>query len=915
MFRTNYSAHLIPVANVAILLFLSATITFGKTGRSDFLPNDSCRAEALRCEYLVRPIGIDAPRPRLSWRLDDDRPGAQQTAFRLWVGTDSLAVAQGLGNNWDTGAQESERMRVTYKGKTLQPFTRYFWTVQIWGENGRACPPAPVNSFETGMMNQQQWQGDWITDTRNVELKPAPFFRKEFKIDRPVQSARVYLAAAGLYELQVNGRGIGDRVLDPTYTRFDRRNLYVTYDVTSQLQDGHNAIGVLLGNGWYNHQSTAVWYFHEAPWRARPKFCLDLRITYDDGSVVVISSGSDWKTDLSPVIFNSIYTAEHYDARLEQSGWAEPGFDDGEWKNVQVTPAPSQNITAQVLHPIRATEELPVKILRRINDTVWLADFGRNISGICRLRISGEAGTTFRLKHAERLDENDRADLSNIDVHYRPTDDSDPFQTDIFILSGKGTETFQPRFNYKGFQYVEVSADRPFTLQAENLTALFLHSDVPPTGRIHSSNPTLNGIWRAANNSYLANLFGYPTDCPQREKNGWTGDAHIASETGLYNFDGITVYEKWLDDHRDEQQPNGVLPAIIPTSGWGYHWANGPDWTSTIAIIPWNLYLFYGDLRPLEENYDNIKRYVDQITERSKDGLTNWGLGDWVPVKSKAPVELTSSAYYFVDASILAKTARLLDKTEDHQKYSALAEKIRKAINEKYLDDTTGLYGEGLQTELSVPLQWGIVPEHLRSKVAARLAERVKADDEHIDVGLLGTKAILNALSENGHADLAYRVAAQETYPSWGWWIVNGATTLFENWPIDAESDISMNHIMFGEISAWMYKALGGIFPDENQPGFKNVILKPNFVEGLDSFEAAHEGPYGMIVSKWRKTDEQITYEVTIPANSTATLFLPESSLLVNGQLLKEARGIEVTKKEDRTVVLQLAAGSYAFSW
>lgn len=343
------------------------------------------------------------------------------------------------------------------------------------------------------------------------------------------------------------------------------------------------------------------------------------------------------------------------------------------------------------------------------------------------------------------------------------------------------------------------------------------------------------------------------TDCPQREKNGWTGDAHIAIETGLYNFDGITVYEKWLADHRDEQQPNGVLPAIIPTSGWGYHWANGLDWTSTIAIIPWNIYLFYGDSRLLELCYDNIKKYVNYVDENYPSGITDWGLGDWVPVKSQTPKEFTSSAYFYTDALILSKAAKLFGKQDDFEKYAALAEKIKTAVNEKYLNRETGIYGSGLQTELSAALHWGLVPEELKEKVAANLARRVEADNKHIDVGLLGTKTILNALSENGYPELAYEVASQETFPSWGWWIVNGATTFYENWPLDASKDISLNHIMFGEISAWYYKALGGIFPDENRPGFKNTILQPNFVPGLDSFEATHESPYGKILSSWKR--------------------------------------------------------------
>jgi alpha-L-rhamnosidase len=868
----------------------------------------------LKCEHLDVPIGIDTKKPRLTWQMESSREGASQQACRIIVGTDSSEVVRGTGNVWDSGKMNSEVSLVVYQGRELVPFTKYFWAVQISDEKGSWSDFSKVSAFETGMMKQENWQGSWIMDSHDYNLKPAPYFRKAIDIQKKIKSARVYIVAGGLYELYMNGSKIGNHRLDPIYTRFDRRNLYVTYDVTSNLTEGENAVGVVLGNGWFNHQSTAVWYFDKAPWRARPKFCLDLRITYEDGTEEIISSGDDWKTSHGPIIFNSIYTAEHYDARLEQKGWNQPGFDDSEWENAVCTGSPSQNIVAQVLHPIRNVTELPAVKMEKVGNNTYLFDFGRNISGVVQIKVEGAAGTEIRLKHVERLDAEGRADMSNIDVHYRPVDDSDPFQTDIFILSGKGEETFMPLFNYKGFQYVEVSSSKPVNLSKQNVTAYFMHSDVPPAGTIRSSNPTLDKIWQATNASYLSNLVGIPTDCPQREKNGWTGDAHIAIETGLYNFDAITVYEKWLADHRDEQQPNGVLPAIIPSNGWGYQWANGPDWTSTIAIIPWNIYLFYGDTHLLETCYDNIRRYVDRITAISPDGLTDWGLGDWVPVKSKTPKEFTSSVYYFVDATILAKAAKLFGKQADYEKYSALAEKIKSAINDKYLDAETGMYGSGFQTELSVALHWGIVPEELTGKVAENLSKRVIADNSHIDVGLLGTKSILNALSENGYADLAYTVATQESFPSWGWWIVNGATTLYENWPIDAKRDLSMNHIMFGEISAWFYKALGGIFPDEAQPGFKNILLKPNFVSGLDHFEATHNSPYGTIVSSWRRNGQTISYDVAVPANSTAELTVQANRILENGKELSENNHIQVEKNGNEMFTLYLKSGRYDFT-
>lgn len=856
----------------------------------------------LTCEHLIDPLGIDTSSPRLSWRMDDTRTGARQRSYRIRVDKDSATLAMGKGNTWDTQLVTSDENLITFSGQTLEPFTQYFWSVEILDHLGKSALSSIAN-FETGMMNVSNWKGSWISDGTNVETKAAPYFRKTFRQSKKVRSARVYIASAGLYELSVNGRTVGTQLLDPMYTRFDKRILYVTHDVTKLLQNGENAVGVILGNGWYNHQSTAVWDFHNASWRNRPAFCLDLRITYEDGSVETIVSDKTWKTSSGRIVFNSIYTGEHHDMRKEQDGWNNRGFDDSKWRNVFYRQAPSAKITAQAMKPIRAVEKIDVKSVKKLNDSVYVFDFGRNFSGITSFTVSAASGTVFKLKHGERLYANGHIDMSNIDEHYRPVGTSDPFQTDIFITRGNGNEAFKPKFNYKGFQYVEVTSNKPVHLSKENLTGYFLHSDVTPVGKIITVNPVANKIWSATNNSYLSNLFGYPTDCPQREKNGWTGDAHIASETGLYNFDGITVYEKWMADHRDEQQPNGVLPSIIPTHGWGYEWGNGPDWTSTIAIIPWNLYLFYGDQKALRDCYDNIRRYVDHITEISPTGLTTWGLGDWVPVKSKAPVELTSTCYYYADVVILAKAAKLFGKEEDYKFYSSLADKIKKAFNEKYFHADRNMYGEGHQTELSVPLFWGLVPDNVKVKVAANLAKQVEADNFHLDVGLLGQKAILNALSENGYADVAYKIASQETYPSWGWWIKNGASTLYENWNINATRDLSMNHIMFGEIGAWMFKGMGGIYPDENNPGFKNTILKPNFL--VDSFEASHKSPNGTISSSWKRLKKSIQYTVVIPPNSTATLYLPE----VQG-LQPRYKGKVVVGK-----IMDIEAGTHVYHW
>jgi alpha-L-rhamnosidase len=601
-------------------------------------------------------------------------------------------------------------------------------------------------------------------------------------------------------------------------------------------------------------------------------------INYKDGRQEKIISDKSWKTSFGRIQFNSIYTAEHVDNNKENKSW----------KQVIEVPNPTDKISSQQLPPVRKVKAYPAVSFVKLSDNTYLYDFGQNMSGVTELKIDGPKGTIVRVKHGEQLKDG-RLDNSGIEVHYRPKDDKDPFQTDIYTLNGNGQEIFSPIFNYKGFRYAEVKINNNVDLNINNLTAYFTHTDVEPLGTIQTSNDLINQIWDATNKAYLSNLFGYPTDCPQREKNGWTGDAHTVIETALYNFDGILVYEKWMDDHRDEQQIDGTLPSIIPTAGWGYTWGNGPDWTSSMILVPWNIYKFYGDKRILEENYENMRRYVYKIKSVSKDNLTNWGLGDWVPVKSKSNLEFTSSIFYFSDVLIVSKIAKILGHNEDASELKNLAKDIKSSINNKFFDKETNTYASGTQTEMSMALFRGIVSAENKQLVADNLAKSVVDNNSKLDVGLLGSKTILNALSQNGYADLAFKLASSNEYPSWGYWIENGATTLYENWNLSAESDLSLNHIMFGEISAWFYKALGGINVDVTNPGFKNILLKPHFVNGLSDFTATFKSPYGKVSSSWERVGDMVIYKVYVPPNTQADLFFDNSvkevkyeNLLVN---------------------------------
>lgn len=805
----------------------------------------SATVENLQCEHMPEPLGVDEPAPRLSWTLPDGRKPVRVTV-------------------WEDGAEATARTYACKPGTALMQLadmplkeaTRYCWTVAVGGDR------SDVASFTTapGLGGAR-----WISDGHDAAFRPLAVYGRSVNVGKPVERAYMVVASAGLHELSLNGSKVGDHRLDPMFTRFDRRILSVTYDITELLTPGDNRITVELGNGWYNHQSTAVWNFHEASWRARPRFAARLLIRYADGTSEETVTDGSWLTAQSRTVFSSIYTAEHYDASAPE----------GSWTPVVEVPAPSRLITSQVLHPIRCTDTLAATRMVRLSDTLAVYHFPRNMAGVTRLRVKGPRGTVVRLKHGEMLFPDGRVNMGNIDYHYRPTDDSDPFQTDIVTLSG-GDDEFAARFGYKGFQYVEVSASRPIELTPGSLVAEEMHSDVPRIGWWTSSSDYLNRLLAATDNSYLSNLFGYPTDCPQREKNGWTADAYLALETGMSGFDVLAVYEKWLADHRDEQRPDGTLPCIIPTDKWGYDWANGVDWTSATVIIPWQLYCYYGDPRVLERHYDCMDRYVKHIERDVAVGnLTDWGLGDWIPVRTVSDLKYTTSVYYFVDATIMSEVAALLGKTDDAAHYAQLAADIRKAINDAYLHRDTATYAGGSQTELAMALYWGVVPDDMRAPVAARLNEAVEAAGYHLDVGVHGCKAILGALSDNGYAATAYRMVTTTSYPSWGHWISSGATTLHENWKTDVIIDNSLNHIMFGEVGAWLYKGLAGIRP--SKPGFREVDVRPFFPDGLDSLSVSRDTPYGRLATSWhRQPDGSIVYEIAVPKAMTAHLTMPD---------------------------------------
>jgi alpha-L-rhamnosidase len=866
----------------------------------------------LRCEQMEDPLGIDAVRPRLSWKLESNRVGAKQTAYEILVASSERALRKDAGDLWDTGKVVSgDSIEIYYSGAPLESRRQCFWKVRVWDNEGRMTESSPA-SWEMGLLETNDWEAKWIARTTNEADAAAPLLRHGFAIDGSIKKARAYICGFGYYELFLNGQRVGDHVLDPGYTRYDRRDLYVTYDVTKLLKRGSNAVGVILGNGWANVINKTAWNWDKAPWRTAPKVRCQIEIQMADGREAVIASDGSWRTAQSPIVYDTIYSGETYDARLEQPGWNRAEFDDAAWDRALLVEPPPGILSAQMMPPIRVDRTFPPTAITEPKPGIFIFDFGQNLSGRARLSVTGPAGTAVTMKYGERLGKNGLIDQAAIAQHVVRFDASQKFQTDTYILKGGGRENWESHFDYDGFRYVEVSGF-PGKPDKNSLTAVFFHSDVPATGHFECSNPLLNRIALAAQRSYLGNLQGIPTDCPHREKNGWTGDAHLAAEMGMFNFFPSAVYSKWIQDICDEQHPDGKLPGIVPSSGWGYAWGNGPAWDSALVLIPYCQYVYFGDTEEFRRHYENLKRYVDYLTGRSQDDIVNIGLNDWAPYKTKTEAPITDTAYYYVDTKVVALAAGLLGREEDQRHYTEQAANIKQAFERKFFNADTGSYDKGSQTALSCALYQGLVAPENEGRVMANLVAAVEKTDWHIDTGILGAKYLLNALTENGRSDAAYRIVAQKDLPGWGWWIEQGATTLWEDW----RGNDSRFHVMYGDVDAWFYKALAGINPDPEAPGFKHFFIAPNVVGDLTWARASYNSVRGKIASDWKIANGQFHLTAKIPANTTATVTLPVSSAAqttVNGMPLERSTKLRILPgKVGQTVVLLAPSGDYDF--
>ncbi|MFC2124701.1 family 78 glycoside hydrolase catalytic domain [Bacteroidota bacterium] len=866
------------------ILFLLVLVIY--SCQTEQIPETSIKIGKLLCEYEVNPLGIDTPEPRFTWVMSSSEKGQHQTAYQILVASSSDLLDNDRGNIWDSGKVLSDQSSlVEYKGEKLKSGTRYFQKVRVWDQADKMSAYSQVAWWETGLFNKQDWKASWISAPRAFDFakidqrrkiipkdappemeEPAPMFRKEFKVNDQIKQVRAYISGLGFYELSINNRKVGDHVLTPSFTDYSKTVQYITYDISDYLDNGVNAIGVLLGNGWYNMKTRDVWSFDRAPWIADPTFILQVVIEYQNGEKQLIVSDETWKCAPGPIIFNQVRQGETYDANMEQAGWDEPGFDDSGWFPIRKVRGPEGSLITQTNQPSKIMKELPPVSIKEVKKGIFVADFGQNMAGFVKLKVSGPKNTLISMKYGERVNNDgtvDQKENHNLVADVR-------FQTDTYTLKGEGMETWHARFVYHGFQYVEISGF-PGVPNTDNLTACAVHTSFPKAGTFQCSNELLNQIQHNTEWSFINNYTaGFPTDCPQREKNGWTGDAQLASEAGLYNFNISLAYSKWLRDIRDSQRPDGMVSCVVPTGGWGYYWGNGPAWDHALFAIPWHVYLYTGDIRILEENYKAMKHYMALLETIQEDYLVNWGLGDWLPAKTITPAIITSTAYYHENATIMARIAGLLNEAEDQLKYTELAPKIRNAFNEAFFDTDEMTYGNGSQTALGSALYYGLVEKEHEIDVLNTLVKNIRDSELNLDFGILGSKYVPNALAENDRKDVFFDMVNTTRFPGWGNWIERGATTLWESW----QGDNSLNHIMFGDVSAWFYKYLAGIQVDEEYPGFKQFYIDPYFPEGLDWVEGSYPSPQGEITVRWERDENDIVMKIKLPLNSKAILKL-----------------------------------------
>ena len=890
----------------------------------------------LRCEYREDPLGIDEKSPRLSWALESEGRNERQSAYQILVAANEEDLEAEKDLLWDSGRVESDRtVGVEYEGEALRSGSQCVWKVRVWDGEDSPSPYGGAAVFEMGLLERSDWEGAWISlgedpagnfdppsgdeyDDLANGLSPSPYLRREFRLERPVRSARIYATARGVYELYMNGTRVSEDVLAPGWTDYDRRVQYQTYDVTSLLAEGQNALGAVLGDGWFAGFVGFDPKYRGALYGPRPQFLAQLNLEYEDGTKQTIATDGSWRCSSGPIAFSDLLMGESYDARREMPGWDEPGFDDSGWYGVESGELGDANLVAQPDDGVRVTEEIQAKNLTEPETGTYVFDLGQNVVGWVRLRVEGDAGTKVTLRHAEAL---------NPDGTIYTTNLRSARATDHYVLKGDGEEVYEPRFTFHGFRYVEVTG-YPGEPLLGAVTGRVVHSATPPTGTFECSSQMVNRLQENILWGQRGNFLSVPTDCPQRdERLGWMGDAQVFVRTAAFNMDVAAFFEKWMVDVEDAQSQEGAFPDVAPLlrgSGlidlrWG-----APAWGDAGIIVPWTLYRTYDDTRIVERHYDAMVRWMEYLYEGNsgllrKNRMGN-NYGDWLaPKGDHTPKHLLATAYWAYDAKLMAEMAEATGRLDDARKYRDLHERIKAAFNEAYVSPDGKIMGD-TQTCYLLALHMGLLPEELRSTAAGHLVRTIEREDWHLSTGFAGVGYLCPVLTETGHTDVAYRLLNNETYPSWGYTIKNGATTIWERWDGWTEENgfqspnmNSFNHYSLGSVGEWLYRYVAGI--DLGTPGYSHIVIHPRPGGGLTHARGEYDSVRGRISSAWEIEDDRFVLEVTIPPNTTATVHVPVGDgVSEGGRPVEEVEGIEFLSAGAGETVLAVGSGRYEFA-
>ncbi len=895
------------------------------------------KVDHLRTEYKENPIGIDVTRPRLSWQLTGTHNGTQQIAYQVRASNTITGLNNKQNLLWNSGKVTSDKsIQVPYSGPHPKSGERIYWQVRVWDKHGNTSPWSQAAFFEMGLLNPKEWKAHWITSGFTIDTlrsNPSPYFRNSFTLNKKIKAARIYVTSLGLYDLFLNGEKVGDQVFTPGWTSYNKRLQYQTYDVTNQLKPGGNAIGAILGDGWYRGQ--IGWEdYNRNRYGTRLALLLQLEIIFIDGTKKTITTDPSWKVKTGAIRSSDIYAGEQYDARLFFNGWSTSSFDDKRWKPVEILDHPTSMLVASCGPPVKRIQELkPIELMTTLKGEK-VFDLGQIITGWVRLKIKGTKGDTITLSFAEVLDQNGNFYTDNL---------RKAKAEDVYILSGKGTEVYEPHFTYHGFRYVKVEGAEG-KLTPDAITGIVIHSDIAPTGHFSCSDSLINQLWHNIVWSQKGNFLDVPTDCPQRdERLGWTGDAQVFSPTACYNFNSAGFFEKWLKDLKADQWDNGLVPDVIPDILNVNHqpalhgkpfWGASTGWADAAIIIPWNLYRFYADKRVLKEQYASMKAWIEYMKNRAGsdylwDGDKHYG--DWLSFSSNdsgfpgayTDVDLIATAYYAHSCDLMSKIARILGKPEDAGVYKDLFNNIKAAFNKTYVT-SAGYLMSNTQTAYAIALKFHLLPKNKVPLASQHLADRITAFD-HITTGFLGTPLLCPVLTQTERDSLAYLLLNRKTYPSWLYPVTRGATTIWERWDgikpdgtFQTTGMNSFNHYAYGAIGQWLYGTVAGIMPDVHQPGFKHIILAPHPGGGLSSAQASYHSMYGKILSKWEISNGRMRYTVVIPSNTTANITLPAAAnvaVLVNDKDLHQIKYISQLTREQNNLIFEVESGTYTFEY